>query len=78
MKIFKEADFYKLYSSIMKDGYFSKGAGDMWEPNTRPNEISDLANEILTKHIIERDGSIYVESGVVLNGEKLYRKVGLK
>ena len=41
---FTEDDFAEIYKKIMSDGYFSKGAGDMWEPNTRPEDLAKIAN----------------------------------
>lgn len=49
MKLFREDDFISLYKKIMKDGYNSYGAGEMWEPSTSCNDIVDIANEIFQK-----------------------------
>lgn len=49
MKLFREDDFISLYKKIMKDGYNSKGAGDMWEPSTRNTDIVEIANDIFQK-----------------------------
>lgn len=44
---FKPEDFRAIYSKIMRDGYKSHGAGDMWEPDCRPDDIAKIANEKL-------------------------------
>lgn len=50
---FKSEDFQHVYGNIMRDGYLSKGAGDMWEPNSRPEDIANIANDILEKWLSE-------------------------
>lgn len=51
--IFKTEDFKDIYKQIIKDGYFSKGAGDMWEPSASVDDLVKIANAKLQKLIFE-------------------------
>lgn len=50
--IFTPRDFQEIYSKIMRDGYRSKGAGDMWEPDTCPDHIAAIANDIIEEQFL--------------------------
>lgn len=73
---FKASDFQEVYRQIMKDGYQSHGAGDMWEPNMRPDDIAEQANaklEIMTNI----DGKIPSSNEQVITGLRLSEAVKL-
>lgn len=44
MNIFKPEDFKNIYKQVMKQGYMSHSAGDMWEPSYRPEDIAVEVN----------------------------------
>ncbi len=46
-ELFKPDDFRDIYKKIMKQGYLSKGAGSMWEPDYQPDDIAKEVNEKL-------------------------------
>lgn len=56
--LFKPDLFNDIHRRIMKDGYLSRNAGDMWEPNTRPDDIAKLVNDELDR-IIEAIPAVY-------------------
>lgn len=56
--LFKPDLFNDIHRRIMKDGYLSRNAGDMWEPNTRPDDIAQLVNDELDR-IIEASPVVF-------------------
>jgi len=47
INFFKPEDFNNIYKQVMKQGYLSRNAGDMWEPNYRQEDIAKEVNEML-------------------------------
>lgn len=74
-KIFNADDFSEIYNKIYREGATSLRAGDMWEPNYRPEDIAKVANTIMKKVILLEYSALYLPTGVTVNGETLYRKV---
>lgn len=50
-EVFKADDVQFEYNKIMKEGYISKGAGDMWEPNYRPDDLALFLNKFLSERL---------------------------
>lgn len=42
--VFTAEDFQQIYNKIIKEGYISWSAGDMWEPAIDAQDIADIAN----------------------------------
>jgi len=55
---------------IMKDGYLSKGAGDMWEPSSSYEDISDLAQAILNDYLDKHGVEVFSNDSTVLGWTK--------
>ncbi len=60
--LFKPEMFRELYKSIMKDGYMSHGAGDMWEPSSRYEDMSEKAQQILNAEL-DKATVVYTQLG---------------
>lgn len=70
-----------IYAKIMREGYMSKGAGDMWEPNYRDDNMANDLNTKLAKlpiitrsQFFEAVAECMKEAGLCFLGEMGPRK----
>lgn len=60
IELFTDEDFRDMVKKIHREGYKSKGAGDMWEPDYTVSDVTKIANEKLA-----REGKVfYVDRGM--------------
>lgn len=60
-KLFDPENVKDIYRKIMKEGYMSNGAGDMWEPIYRPDDLASAMQSILNE-ALDKARVVYAEA----------------
>ena len=70
-EVLSEKDLQDIYNKIMKEGYKSKSAGDMWEPSYRPDDMALALNKILNEKLVKYYGKDFADNQIVIGREQL-------